>query len=520
MMKRNYLTSVALGALALAAGAMPAMAQNVITLDIPQPFGGLDPAKISDQLDYTAAVNLYDALLTVVDGGALKGELAESWEVSDDATEVTFKIREDATFSDGSPVEASDVVYSLERLLRINQGPANLFSDLLSQGSVTAEDAKTVKFKLNKTFAPFLTTVPSLFILNEDVVRANEGSDDGQEWLSTNAAGGGAYVPKDGPNGTGFTIVRDQDYYGGFNESPIDEVRWVVVNDEATVRSMAASGELSFASTFLSPDTFAALAAMERFTVEDTETATAYLLKLNSQVAPTDDVHIRRAIALATDYETIREIIYPGVQLNGPLPSAFGDAVASDLAPPTYDLEAAAAEIAQSKYAGQPIPITLGFLSGYKFQEDINLMLQANLEALGFVVTQQGDTWARLTELAATPETTPAVSHVFFGPTYPSADSMFFTQYHSASAGTWASMEWLNDPQIDAWIDEARATGDVAAQNAIYQDIQRKLVDLQSDVYMVTLTAKIAMDKCLSGYTFVPMQSVPYDFTRYTWLCD
>ena len=520
MMKLQYGASVAIAALMLGIGAAPAMAQNIISVDLPAPFGGLDPAKISDQIDYTAAVNLYDALLTVVEGGALQGELAESWEVSDDAREVTFKIRDDANFTDGSPVEASDVVYSFERLLRINQGPANLFSGLLDEGSVTAVDNKTVKFVLNKTYAPFLTTVPSLFILNEELVRANDNGDDGQEWLSTNAAGGGAYVIKEGPNGTGFTIARDENYYAGFNENPIDEVRWVVVGDEATVRSMAASGELSFASTFLSPTTFDALAAMDRFNVEDTETATAYMLKLNSQTAPTDDVHIRRAIALATDYETIREVIYPGVQLNGPLPSAFGDAVASDLPEPVYDLEAAAAEVAKSKYAGQPVPITLGYLSGYKFQEDISLLLQANLESIGFVVTQQADTWARLTELASTPETTPAVNHIFFGPTYPSPDSMFFTQYHSASAGTWASMEWIADPEIDGWIDAARGTGDVAEQNRLYQDIQRKLVAEQSDVYLVTLTAKIAMDKCLTGYTFVPMQSVPYDFTRYSWLCD
>ena len=67
------------------------------------------------------------------------------------------------------------MVYSVERLLRINQGPANLFADVLKPGSVTAADAKTVKFTLSKTFAPFLTTVPAIFILNEKLVKANEG---------------------------------------------------------------------------------------------------------------------------------------------------------------------------------------------------------------------------------------------------------------------------------------------------------------------------------------------------------
>ena len=51
-----------------------------------------------------------------------------SWDVSPDATSVTFHLRKDAKFQDGAPVTADDVVYSVERLLKINLGPANLFA--------------------------------------------------------------------------------------------------------------------------------------------------------------------------------------------------------------------------------------------------------------------------------------------------------------------------------------------------------------------------------------------------------
>ena len=159
-------------------------------------------------------------------------------------------------------------------------------------------------------------------------------------------------------------------------------------------------------------------------------------------------------------------------------------------------------------------------MAGLKFEEEISLLMQSNLEKLGFEVTQQADPWNRIVELAATPETTPAVNQVFFGPTYPSPDSMFFTQYHSSSAGSWASMEWVDDPEIDALIDKARSSADPEVQRAAYQELQRRLVDMQSDVFLLTLSFQLVMDKCLTGYEFVPMQSVPYDFTRYSWLCD
>jgi peptide/nickel transport system substrate-binding protein len=350
-------------------------------------------------------------------------------------------------------------------------------------------------------------------------VKANEGTDDGQTWLATNVAGAGAYSLKSWDRGSQMTITRNADYWKGFGAGPIDEVRWIITNDEATVRSLAASGELTMSSQFQSPDTYTALEAMGRFNIVKEETSTAFYLKLNTKLAPTDDVHIRKAIALATDYATIREVISPGGVLSTPLPKAFADFHASDIPEPVYDLEAAKAEVAQSKYAGSPIPITLGWVAGTKFEEEISLLMQSNLEQLGFVVTQQADPWNRITEIAGKVETTPNVNQIFFGPTYPSPDSMFFTQYHSSAAGTWASMEWLQDPEIDKLIDEARGTGDTAKQAELYKAVQHKLVDMQSDVFLNTQTVQHAMDKCLTGFKAVPMMSFDYDFTRYSWNC-
>ncbi len=501
-----------------ATGSM-ALAQNVVTMNTVQIFGTIDPAKISDYTDYMAAVNLYDSLLTVDSGGNLIPQLAESWTVSADASEVVFTLRADATFSDGTPVTAADVVYSFERLLRINQGPANLFAGVVESGNVVATDDRTVTFTLSKTFAPFMATVPALMIVNSAVVEANLGTDDGQTWLAANVAGSGAYLLESWDRGSRMVIKRNPDYYGEMPDNPIDEVRWIVTNDEATVRALAASGELTMSSQFQSPDTYAALVDMGRFRMVSEPTATAFYLKLNSQLAPTDDVHIRRAIAYATDFDTIREVIFPGEAMSTPLPEAFAAFHNDDIEGPRYDMARAAEEVAMSAYAGQPIPLTLGYVAGTLFEEEISLLMQSNLEQLGFVITQQPDPWNRVTEIAASPETTPNVNQIFFGPTYPSPDSMFFTQYHSDAAGTWASMEWLQDPAVDDLIDAARATGDVDEQAAIYKDIQAILMDQMVSVPLLAQTVQHAMDNCLDGFAAVPMQSFDYDFARYSWSC-
>ena len=80
-------------------------------------------------------------------------------------------------------------------------------------------------------------------------------------------------------------------------------------------------------------------------------------------------------------------------------------------------------------------------------------------------------------------------------------------------------MEWVNDPGIDKLIDDARSTGDIAKQAEYYKELQKKLVDMQSDVFLLTQNVQHAMDKCLIGFNAVPMQSFDYDFTRYSWTC-
>jgi peptide/nickel transport system substrate-binding protein len=521
-MKTNKIMASAalLALLGTAATTAPALAETLVTMNTVQIFSTIDPAKISDYTDYMAAVNLYDALVGVDAKGNLTPELATSWDVSTDAKEVTYHLRSDAHFSDGTPVTAKDVVYTFERLLKINQGPANLFADVLKPGAVAAIDDHTVKFTLSKTFAPFLTTVPAVFIVNSAVVEANKGTDDGATYLSTHTAGAGGYLLKSWDRGAQMTITRDPKYYAGWKDNPIDTVHWVITNDETTVKSMAASGELTMSSQFQSPETYDSLKAMPRFNVVSASTASAFYLKFNTKVAPTDDLHIRKAIACATDYETIQKQINPGGPLNGPLPGIFADYVATDLPAPKFDMDCAKAEIAKSKYASQtPIPITIQYVAGAKFEEDVALLMQSNLEQLGFKVTAQPDPWNRVTDLATKLETSPAMSEIFFEATYPSPDSMFFTQYDSKAAGTWASLEWLQNPEIDALIEKARGTGDVKEQAVIYKDLQHKLVDLQPDAFLETQVIQHAMDKCLTGFQYIPMQSFSYDFKLYSWTC-
>lgn len=512
-----------LAGLSVAGMVTAASAANVATVNVVQIFGTIDPAKINDYTEYMAGVNLYEALTTLDGQGAIMPALAESWEASEDSLTYTFKLKSGTTFQDGSAIEAADVVYSVNRLMAINEGPAYLFEGVLDENSVTALDSSTVQFKLNKPYAPFLTTTPILFIVNSEAADAQKTDSDpwAQEYIANNSVGAGAYSLKSWDRGSTMTIVKYDGYHLGWDDQAIDEIRFIVTNEEATVKALAASGELSMSSDAQAQETYDSIAKMDGFRVISYPTATNFYFKLNHQVAPTDDVNIRKALAHATDYETIRGALLPGEPLAGPMPAVFADAYLDELEPPVFDLAKAKEYVGKSKYAGgDPIPVEMMFVAGLAFEEEIALLMKSNLDQIGFDTILKPEPWNRMTELAASAETTPAMNQVFYGATYPSPDSYFFAQYHSRAKGTWSSMEWVLDDELDAMIDEARSTADVGAQSAIYKDIQRKLVDQQSDVFVLTQTSQQAFSDCVDGFTWVPMQSFEFNFHTMKWVCD
>ena len=145
------------------------MAKTVVTMNTVQIFGTIDPAKISDYTDYMAAVNLYDGLVTVDSAGNIIPELAESWTVSDDAKEVDLQ---DPRRTPRSPTarRSRPATWSIpsSACCASTRARRTCSPACLTPGSVTAVDDKTVKFTLSKTFAPFLTTVPAILILNAE----------------------------------------------------------------------------------------------------------------------------------------------------------------------------------------------------------------------------------------------------------------------------------------------------------------------------------------------------------------
>ncbi len=121
----------------------------------------LDPAEIFEFSTSEIAGNTYERLIgyDLNDVSKMFGVVAESWTVSDDGKTITFKIREGRKFASGNPITAEDVVFSLQRAIKLDKSPAFI----IGQFGLTADNVdRMIKqtgdyeftFTMDKPYAP------------------------------------------------------------------------------------------------------------------------------------------------------------------------------------------------------------------------------------------------------------------------------------------------------------------------------------------------------------------------------
>jgi peptide/nickel transport system substrate-binding protein len=496
--------------------------KTTLRMNAVQRFGTIDPAKGTDYTQTMALLNLYDGLVFPNTKGDLKPHLAKDWSISDDNKTYTFKLREDATFHSGNPVRAEDVKFTVDRFFDINQGYSSLLKDVLDKKNVTAKNEHTVEFTLNRVHSPFLATLVLVFIVDKKEVmnrkqngKFGDRGDYGQKWLNSNDAGSGAYKLKSFERQAQISFSKFDDYWKGWSNNAFEEVQIRIITKDPTVRSLMKTGKLEMTSQYQSTETYQALEKQNGIRVETIPTVTLFYMKMNTQKPPTDDPAVREAIAYGFDYETARKQIAPGsLQAKGPLAPSFG-VHKKNLSQPAYNPQKAKQILNDAGYSEGDLKIINTYVKDYGLEKKMGLLFQQNMSEIGINVELNPQTWGTMTELATSVEKTPHVNQVFYGPVYPSPDTVFYNQYHSDAASTWMSMEHLEDDEVDSLIEEARQTVSADKRKQIYHRLQTRIVDLHPDLFVFVQSKKHAFSDGVHGYKFRPSQSYDYWFHNY-----
>lgn len=356
----------------------------------------IDPATIFQVTDSVVATGIYETLMGYEGAdNEPKPKLARSYETNDTATEHRLELQEDATFANGDPVTAADVVFSFQRVKHLNSSPAYLMDGL----TVEADGDHTVVIRSENPapYLPHILTATAMSVVSAEGVRAAGGTDaaDASETdtagsLFTTAdsgVGSGPYELESYDTNAQIVLTKNENYWG--EPAAYDRIVIRNVSNAQQQKSNIEAGESHIALDI--PGRIAETVNSPNLKVKSSPSPEVLYLGLSqADGAATADPDIVRAIQLGIDYAALRTLVGAGAApATGIIPSRMIGALDEADAPQT-DQDEARSILERAGKTGTTV--TLDYANDYTRLAgiDYNVLaqgIQTQLGAIGLEVT-------------------------------------------------------------------------------------------------------------------------------------
>ena len=305
---RRLAASICLGVTVLS-GAALAQGKNSLTLGVTLEPPHLDPtAGAAAAIDEIVYANVFEGLTRIDQNGAVQPQLATAWTVSDDGLVYTFTLRPNARFHDGTALDASDVVFSLDRA----RGPDSVNAQkplFAAIDKVEAVEPQTVRITLSRPEGSLLFNLG----WGDAVIVGPESADANK----SNPIGSGPFKFVQWVKGDRIELAAVD---GG---AALQKVTFKIIPDPAAQVAALKAGDIDAIPQLNAPEAVLAFQADANFEVAVGSTEGETLLSINNAKPPLNDVRVRRAIAYAID----RKAIIDGAMFG------FGTPIGSHFAP-------------------------------------------------------------------------------------------------------------------------------------------------------------------------------------------
>jgi peptide/nickel transport system substrate-binding protein len=470
-------------------------------------FSNIDPGKgFALQIDSY----LMEFLMNVNSDGELVPGLAESMEQPDDVTYV-YHLRPDVTFSNGDPLTADDVVTSLDHARNPKFSESWRYSAIKD---ITARDEQTVVVTLAKPTASFKYTLA----LNGYIFDAQHQADNEDTFgqPGTGVIGTGAYVLSklDATNGK-VELTANPDYWGG--PPKIATVTLTGFADENSEALAFRTGEIDLAF----PQDVRSFEAASGVDVTSVDGTRQGMFIMNTQVAPWDDVHVRRAVAYAINKDEIVDVvggdatpdhtIIPPAQLRSIADQSEIDSLMESLPAYDYDLDKAKEEMSQSAYADGFSGVLQS--ANYGSYAATSQAIAGQLAEIGIDLDVKVLSEAAYTKTFSIPHSEVPVQYTYFNNNTPDAGGM--PRLALDSSGTAVGLNNFADyvnPEVDDLIEQADGTTDPAEQFDAYSQL---LAIVGDDVPYVPLYAGKISYAIADGFAWPEFGPYSTDHTPY-----
>jgi peptide/nickel transport system substrate-binding protein len=271
----------------------------------------MDPAEAYDFHTWELFRNISEGLLKYKPGTTeLQPGLATDYSVNDAGDVYTFELREGVNFSDGSAFTAEDVVWSVERVMRLEGDPAWLVTDFVE--SVEAVDEYTVRFNLKQPvgfFPSVVATVP-YFPMNPEIFPADELIDNPSELEGGALSGLGPYKITSFKRDEQVMLERNPEYYG--EQAPVKRIVINYFADATTMRLALENGEVDLVYKSLNPSDNQDLLESDKYPSYKIPSSYIRYLCFETSESVFQDRKLRQAVAALIDRKPLIEKAFLG----------------------------------------------------------------------------------------------------------------------------------------------------------------------------------------------------------------
>ncbi len=279
----------------------------------------LDPGKSSGVPEDNIQRQLLEGLVVVGKDGKIAPGVATSWE-NKDFKVWTFKLRDNAKWSNGDPVTAEDFVYSWQRLTdpKTASPYGSYLVDAHVVGAQAILDGKAKPATLGvkaidpHTFEVTLSEPVPYFVdmlTHSSVFPVHKGTVEkfGEKWTQAgNFVGNGAYTLKEWTVNSKIVLERNKNYWNDA-ATQINQAEFLPIQEETTDVNRFKAGEIDATYNSLPTDMFAQLKTELGDQVKVNPYLCTYYYEFNTKKAPFDNPKVRRALSLALDRDVITE---------------------------------------------------------------------------------------------------------------------------------------------------------------------------------------------------------------------
>jgi len=267
----------------------------------------LDPVTQDGNVDIWIFMSIYDQLVRVDRSGTtIEPALAEKWEISPDGLTYTFHLRKGVLFSDGTPLKASDVKFSIDRA-KTNKKSGWTFT-LEPLKEITTPDDSTIVMTLTEPWAPFLADVA---MFNSSIISEAFAKKIGEDKLVEQTMGSGPFALMEWKKGE-YIQLKKNEHYWDKGLPYLDQIKITVVPDDNSRILQLQGGDID--GMYDVPlNRVAELSQDPKFTVTQFTSTYNNFIALNTRSGLLSDVKVRQALNYATDKQSLIKIINFGI---------------------------------------------------------------------------------------------------------------------------------------------------------------------------------------------------------------